>query len=203
VRGLREHAARRRPAADARRKRCGRLRKRTIHWRVRNRTGGAWHWCAGAKGHLHGEGVRGEGEHRGVVGVARLRPGEPFHVGVFGAATEGDPELPNKLEATGGDAGVVGFSASGGTGVLGWSTRAGAAVEGRCDGVGNGGSFASARAAQVHLEPSLTRTPTDGDAGDLLVIDDPSTPARRRQAQLWFCKRSSAPGVSADWVRIA
>jgi hypothetical protein len=164
-------------------------------------------------GFPHGEGVRGEGEDRGVVGVAFSRR-RPVSIGVLGSVKgEPDATLPKELEARGGDAGVVGlgvagtgvmgWSTGGGTGVMGWSTGAGSAVVGRSTGDGQAGVFSSKRAAQLYLEPGMTRPPREGSAGDLLVTTG-AVPTRLPEAKLWFCTRSNdGTTVPAVWKQIA
>lgn len=155
---------------------------------------------------------------RGIGGIAQAPGGVPVGgPGVVGIA--GTAAVPSDGEFAA--VGVVGIGA-GGSGVAGIATdRPG--VDGHSDtaagvagasakGVGVagfsegsvGGYFASARVAQLHLDPlrdALT-TPTgaiEGRGGDLLVLK-----SRREEqiATLWFC-RTSGDASTAVWVQIA
>jgi hypothetical protein len=109
--------------------------------------------------------------------------------GVFGKSDG----FPGVQGSSGNAAGVSGGSTKG-IGVAGASTES------------NGGYFASAKVAQLHLEP--LKTPLDnpngnlpGRAGDLLVL---RTTQREQFVTLWFC-RMGGDNVKtmANWLKIA
>ncbi len=156
---------------------------------------------------------------RGIGGVA-TSPGSPLPLGgpgVVGVA--GGTPVP--ADGTLVEIGVAGFGGAGPgvfavsagfPGVLGSSTTAAGVAGGSARGVGvagtstdgNGGYFASGRAAQVHLEPlrDALNNPNGriaGRAGDLLVL---KTEREELLATLWFC-RKSGDAASANWVQLS
>jgi hypothetical protein len=137
----------------------------------------------------------------GVVGVAGTAEvpadADITEIGVFGIGRSG----PGVLGRAPGFPGVMGTS-EGAAGVFGSADR-GVGVAGYSEGA-VGGHFASARVAQVHLEPlrDPITTPNGvikGEAGDLLAI---RSPREEQLCSLWFC-RTSGTSATAIWVQLA
>jgi hypothetical protein len=151
-----------------------------------------------------GEGVRGIGSVKGVVGITLPTTGSEgdFRAGVLGAV---NPELeprPSAIVRETGDAAVAGVNSARGIGVLGVS-EVGPALEGRGLHGGPGGRFSSAGGAQIHLRLDLAAPPTEGNAGELLATAASSPISPDPEARLWFCVKGSAPGRSASWTPLA
>ncbi|HEX5610508.1 MAG TPA: hypothetical protein VFX45_10515 [Solirubrobacterales bacterium] len=154
-------------------------------------------------GRHSGEGVRGTGNVKGVVGVTEPSRGAEgdFRAGVFGTVNAELEPLPPAIVREMGDAGVAGVSSPRGPGVVGIS-QSGAAIDGRSH-RGPAGLFQSAHAAQIRLHLDLTEPPEQGTAGELLATATSAPISPDPEASLWFCTKGSVPGRPASWTRLA